>query len=163
MALRESHAHFPRCYLTTFCQHTLLKSNFGLIRQCAAHTAASCKTLANRLSCPNATRALKMNNEHKGPGQGTLSQSLAKVSAIIITVCTQSGCVLSYSLSQSSEETGEFGTDFPRGQDSPNIQYQHSFNRSLYFLWRDETKAWEGKRQRNNGCCSDHAAVSSGH
>lgn len=53
-----------------------------------------------------------MNNERKRSGQGTLSQSLAKVSAIIITVCTQSGCVLSYSLSQSSEETREFGTIF---------------------------------------------------
>lgn len=41
------------------------------------------------------------------------SRSLAKVSVIIIIVCTQSGCVFSYSLSQSSEETREFGTDFP--------------------------------------------------
>lgn len=88
----------------------------------------------------------KMSNESEVSGQGTLSQSPAKVSAIIITVCTQSGCVLSYSLSQSSEETREFGTDFPRGQDSPNIQYQHSSNPSLYFHWRDKTRHRHGNR-----------------
>lgn len=153
--------------LTTFCQLTLFQSNFELIRHSKAHTPASCKTPANSFYSTNAvvlaTRALKMSNERKGSGQGTLSHSLAKVSAIIITVCTQSGCVLSYSLSQSSEETREFGTDFPRGQDSPNIQYQHSSNPSLYFHWRDKTQARGGKRCRDNGCCSDRAAVTSGH
>lgn len=120
-------------------QHTLLKSNFGLIRQCCSpHASISCKTLAN--SFYSSTGALKMNNEHTGSGQGTLSPSTAKVSTIIITVCTQSGRVLSYSLSQSSEETREFGTDFPPGQDSPNIQYQHSSKPSLYFHWRDKTR-----------------------
>lgn len=87
-----------------------------------------------------------MSNERKSSGQGTLSQSPAKVSAIIITVCTQSDCVLSYSLSQSSEETREFGTDSPRGQDSPNIQYQHSSKPSLYFHWRDKTRHRHGNR-----------------
>lgn len=90
MALRERHAHFPRFYLTTFCQYTLLKSNFGLIRHCAAHTS---KTLSNSFYSSNSTQTMKVNNERKGSGQGMLSQSLAKVSAIIITVCTQSGCV----------------------------------------------------------------------
>lgn len=81
-----------------------------------------------------------MNNEYRGSGQGTLSQSLAKVSAIIITVCTQSGYVLSYSLSQSSEETREFGTICPRGQDSPNIQYQHSSKALIIFLLEEQDK-----------------------
>lgn len=111
LALRERRAHFPKCYLTTFRQRTLLKSNFGQIRHCKARTPASCKTLANSFYS-YATGALKMNNERKRSGQGTLCRSLAKVSAIIITVCTQSGCVLSYSLSQSSEETRVFGTTF---------------------------------------------------
>lgn len=142
VALRERHAHVPRCFLTTICQHILLKSNFRLIRHCMGHTPASCKTLANSFY---SSTWKKMSNESEVSGQGTLSQSPAKVSAIIITVCTQSGCVLSYSLSQSSEETREFGTDFPRGQDSPNIQYQHSSNPSLCFHWRDET------RHRNRG------------
>lgn len=163
MALQERHWLFPSCYLNPLCQCTLSKSNFGLIRPCSAHTPASCKTLANSSYRSNATSAVKMNNERKGPGQSTLSGSLAKVSAIIITVCTQSGCVLSYSLSQSSEETREFGTDFPGGQDSPNIQYQHSSNPSLYFHWRDETQTRGGERRLNRGCCSDHTAVISGH
>ncbi|CAB1443154.1 unnamed protein product [Pleuronectes platessa] len=61
---------------------------------CVVHTPASCKTFANSFCRFN---LLKMNNEHGGPGQGTLSPSLAKVSAIIIiTVCTQSGRVLIY-------------------------------------------------------------------
>lgn len=74
-----------------------------------------------------------MNNERKGSGQGMLSQSLAKVSAIIITVCTHPGCVLSYSLSQSSEETREFGTDVSRRRDSPNIQCKHSSKPLIIF------------------------------
>lgn len=70
------------------------------------------------------------------------ARSLAKVSAIIITVCTQSGYVLSYSLSQSSEETREFGTVCPRGQDSSNIQYQHSSNPLIIFsLERQDKRA----------------------
>lgn len=109
---------------------------------CGPHTSI----LQNNFCSSNSTQVLKMNNEWGGSGQGTLSQSLAKVWAIIITVCTQSGCVLSYSLSQSSEETREFGTDFPRGQDNPNIQYLHACNPSLYFHWRDKTRCRHGNR-----------------
>lgn len=71
------------------------------------------RILQNRFCSSNSTQMLKMSNEQGGCGQGTLSQSPAKVSAIIITVCAQSGRVLSYSLSQSSEETREFGTNVP--------------------------------------------------
>lgn len=149
----------PYCQDTIWplCQCALLNSNFELIMYCMAHTPASCKS-------SNSTQVLEMNNECSGSGQGTLSQSLAKVSVIIIIVCTQSGCVLSYSLSQSSEETREFGTDFPRGQDNPNIQYLHACNHSLYFHWWEKTRS----RHRNrgeciNGCCSDHVAIISGH
>lgn len=130
------------------------------------HTQASCKKKKKKApanSFYRSTQVVKMNNEHRDCGQGTLSQSLAKVSAIIITVCTQSGCVLSYSLSQSSEETREFGTVFSRGQDSPNIQYQHSFKPSLYFHWRDKTSYRHGRRG-NPGIMAvvlDYVAVAS--
>lgn len=87
------------------------------------HTSIFAKLLANSFCSSSSTQMLNMSNEQGGCSQSTLSQSSAKVSAIIITVCTQSGCVPSYSLSQSSGETRKFGTDFPRGQDSPNIRY----------------------------------------
>lgn len=51
------------------------------------------------------TRTLRKSNVHRSCSQDTLTQSLAKVSAIIITVWIQSARVLSYRLSQSSEET----------------------------------------------------------
>lgn len=72
-----------------------------------------------------------------GSRQGTLSQSAAKVWAIIITVCPPSGCVLSYSLSQSSRGTREFGRNSPRGQDRPNIQDPHLSSLLSCFYWRD--------------------------
>lgn len=84
-----------------------------------------------------------MNNELKGSGQGMLALSIAgqglsdhhyRLHSVGLV------CVLSYSLSQSSEETREFGTDFPRGRDSPNIQYQHSCNPSLCFHLRDKAE-----------------------
>lgn len=144
----------------------ILKPNCGLIRHCTGphtHTHQRLAKLSRRASTAlNSTRSQKMSNERGGCGQGTLSQSPAKVSAIIITVCTQSGCVLSYSLSQSSEETGEFGTDFPRGQDSPNIQYQHSSNPLIMFSLegQDKTQARKERRHGNiNGRCSDRAGV----
>lgn len=75
------------------------------------------------------------------------SPSLAKVSAIIITVCAQSGCVLSYSLSQSSEETREFGTDSARGQDNLNIQHLHVWYPLVIFSLegQDEMQAQKQK------------------
>lgn len=141
MALQERRA-ISKMPCDHFYQSKSLKSNFGWLKCCMAHTPASCKTLAN---CFNSfSSALKVSNGCGG--QGTLSHSPAKVSAIIITVCTQSGGVLSYRLSQFSEETREFGTNFPWGQDSPNIQYQHSSNPSLYFHCRDKTRQRHGKR-----------------
>lgn len=79
----------------------------------------------------------------KGSGQRTLSSSRAKVWAIIITVCTQSVCVLSYSLSQSSEETREFGQTFL--QDRTVQVYIISIpSAPHYFHWRDKKRGGEG-------------------
>lgn len=87
-----------------------------------------------------------MNNERKGSGQGTLSPSQAKVSAIIITVCTQSGCVLSYSLSQSSEETREFGTTFL--EDRTVQIYSINIPLTPHYIFIGATSRCD------NGCCS---------
>lgn len=162
MALQERHACFPRCYLTTFCQRTLLKSNFGLIRHCTAHTPASCKTLANSFYSFTATRALEMNNERKGSGQGMLSQSLAKVSAIIITVCTQSGCVLSYSFF--AILWGNQGNLAQTFLEDGTVQiYSINIPPIPHYIFIGGTRqAREGKRLCNN-VCLDRTAAISGH
>lgn len=122
---------------------TLLESNFGLIRRCMGHTHQYLAQLLLQLQTLHEPWKWAMSMKDMASAH---SRSPAKVQEIIITVCAQSDCVLSYSLSQSSEETREFGTSFPRGQDSPNIQCQHSSKPSLYFHWRDRTRCRHGQR-----------------
>lgn len=86
----------------------------------------------------------RRNNQQPGSGQAAAPppsppiRSLPKVSAIIITVCAHSGCVLSYSLSQSSEETREFGRVRPRT--GPSKYTVSTFLRSRYvFVGAEQT------------------------
>lgn len=53
---------------------TLLESNFGLLSRCTGHTH-QCTPCKSASTAPNSTWALKMSNEHRGCGQGTLSIS----------------------------------------------------------------------------------------
>lgn len=165
MALRERHARFPRCYLTTFCQCTLFKSNFRLIRRCTAHTSTSCKTLANSFYSSDSTRALKMNNERRGLGQGTLSECLGQgLSDHHYRLRSVRPCV---ELQPFAILWGNQGSWHRLSSRTGQSKYTEStFLQPLIIFsleGQDRTQAQEERRHHNNGCCSDHAAVISGH
>lgn len=134
--------------------------------RCTAHTHTHTSILQN--SFKTASPVLEMNNEREGSGQGMLAQSLAKVSAIIITVCTQSGCVCVLSYSIFAILWGNQGNLAPTILEDSFGQSKYTASAfleppSLYFHWRGQDTGVRGGRDGNNGCCSERTVVISGH
>lgn len=123
------------------------ESHFGL-RNCSAHTPASCKTLRDSWTISTALslrerwkwtmRArLRPRHAHSIPGQG-LSDHHYRLYSVRICVELQPFAIL--------WRNQGIWHHFSRGQDSPTIQYQHSPSPSLYFHWREKTRHRHEKR-----------------
>lgn len=119
--------------MTTFCQRTS-ECNWGLIKHCEGNMPASCKTLAKQLlqlyhytGAENEQRVWRPELKHALwiSGQGLHSVRLCVELQPFAILWGNQGI-----WHQLSSRTG---------RDSPNIQYQHSSNPSLYFHWRDKT------------------------
>lgn len=120
------------------------------------HMLKWCKTkvLQTDFAAP-AVQMLNMRNVQGGGSQGTRSQSSAKVSVIIITVCAVCwGAAFHNPLGGSRK----FGKESTPEQDSPNIQCQDCSNLWFCCLWSDKTRQ-EARREETQSGAAGVAAL----